>query len=123
MKKIFTLATAVLMTMAVMAADHRPSVTLIGGKNYEVVIDGRTIQMNQYGQFSKNQFGSIELNNLRNGKHTITVYEIPRRFFVIKSKRVVSSTSFILRGNDIGIRIDQGGQVKVTESRMNKRFD
>ncbi|MEO7924278.1 MAG: hypothetical protein ABIR30_11430 [Chitinophagaceae bacterium] len=125
MKKIFTLATFVLLTMAVFAADHRPSVTLMGGRHYEVVIDGRVVSGNQYGgnQYGGNQYGAIQINNLRNGRHTITVYEIPRRFFASRNKRVISSSVFMLRGNDVAIRIDQSGQVRIKESRMDRGYD
>jgi hypothetical protein len=42
MKKIFTLVVASFMTVALFAADRRPSVTLTADKKYEVVIDGRS---------------------------------------------------------------------------------
>ena len=42
MKKIFTLVAATLFTVAVFAADRRPSVTVQTNKNYEIQIDGKS---------------------------------------------------------------------------------
>lgn len=122
MKKIFTLATTVLMAVAVMAADKRPSVT-VQGTGYEVFIDGKRIALNQSNNSMFSKFGSTVLNNLGNGKHTITVYEIPRRFYASRNKRVVSTASFTIRGNDIAIKIDQDGKLKISETKNSKGFD
>ena len=115
MKKISTLIVASLLTMASFAADRRPSVTVQASKNYEVVIDGRS--------YSGGNFGSMTISNLRDGYHTVNVYKTNRGFFFGRNKRAVSTSSFMLRGNDISIYVDQFGQVQVNESRMGKGRD
>jgi len=109
MKKIFTLLTASLLTMAVFAADHRPSVTVKASRNYEIVIDGRS--------YFKSDYGVLNISGLRGGYHSITVYDANRGYFFRKFKRVVAQSSFMLRGNDISIFIDQFGRMLVKEKR------
>ena len=117
MKKIFILVAATLFTVAVFAADRRPSVTVQTNKNYEIQIDGKSY-------FTRN--GSVtDISFLRDGKHTITVLKIYQGFFSQKMKKVVSSTTFLMRGNDIDIKVDQFGRVQVNEDTRfgNGRYD
>lgn len=114
MKKIFTLIAASLLTMATFAADRKPSVTVQTSKKYEIVIDGRS--------YFSNNAATISLADLRSGNHTVIVYDAGRGFFQ-KNKRVISSSTFILRGNDINICVDQFGRVQMNESRMMQSKD
>jgi len=107
MKKIFTLIAATFLTVAVFAVDRKPSVTLKSVKNYEIVIDGRTYQ--------GSDFRMINVAGLRDGMHSITVYKLQQGFFFKKMKKAVSTKSFLLRGNDIDIQINQYGQIKIDE--------
>lgn len=114
MKKIFTLAIASLLTVAAFAADRRASVTVQTSRNFEVVIDGKS--------YSGNGFGSLNIANLRDGYHTVTIYDARRGFFK-RSKRAISITSFMLRGNDINIFVDMFGKVQVNEVKTQKGWD
>jgi len=115
MKKIFTLAIASLFTVALFAADRKPSVTIQSNKKYEIVVDGKSY-------FSTNS-STMSLSNLRSGNHTVTVYTTNQGFGFRKIKKVVSSTSFTLRNNDVNIAVDQAGRIKVTESRFSNDRD
>jgi hypothetical protein len=107
MKKIFTLALASLFTVAVFAADRRPSVTIQANRNYELVIDGKS--------YISSNGGMMSIGNLRDGYHTVTVYSMNQGFFRKMIKRQLSSSSFMLRGNDINILVDQFGRIQVKE--------
>ncbi|HEX7845911.1 MAG TPA: hypothetical protein VF476_08945, partial [Chitinophagaceae bacterium] len=83
MKKIFTLCLGLVLTAAVFAAERRPDVSIITAKRYEIVIDGKTFMSN-------NRMLNIE--NLRNGRHTIQVFEVNNRSFsLFKRKQLVAS--------------------------------
>ena len=102
---------------AVFAADKRPDVTIISAKKYEIVIDGRTY-------FSNNRMMSID--NLRNGRHTIQVFEMNRGgLSIFKRKHLVASKTFQLRNNDVKITIDHFGHLTITEDRFGRdnRYD
>lgn len=107
MKKIFTLIAATFLTVAVFAADHRPVVTINGGRNYQVVIDGKNYV--SYGN-------TISIANLCDGEHTIKVFEVRRGFF-FRQIRLVSSSCFQVRNNDVDICLDFRGQVSISEKR------
>lgn len=112
MKNIFTMCLGLVLTAAVFAADRKPDVTIISMKKYEIVIDGRTY-------FSNNRIINIE--NLRNGRHTIKVYEMNSRgFSMFKRKQLVASKSFQLRNNDVKITIDRFGHLTITEDRFGR---
>ena len=112
MKKIFTMCLGLVLTAAVFAADRKPDVTIISMKKYEIVIDGRTY-------FSNNRMINIE--NLRNGRHTIQVYEMNSRgFSMFKRKQLVASKSFQLRNNDVKINIDRFGHLTIKEDRFDR---
>jgi hypothetical protein len=118
MKKIFTFIVASLLTTAtVFAADRKPEVRLNAAKNYEIVIDGRS--------YLSNNRSTMDITSLRNGQHRIQVFETSRGFYR-KSKRLVSSSVFQLRGQDLEINVDFRGQIRITEERYgrdNRRYD
>lgn len=114
MKKIFTLALASLFTVALFAADRRPTVTLTSDKKFEVIIDGKS-----YGSAIGNSM-LVQLNN--QSRHTIKVYELRGGLFS-KQKRLVSSTTFQVSRNDMNISVSRTGQISVREERSNSRFD
>lgn len=110
MKKIFTLALGLLMTVALFAADkRRPSVLLNSSRNFEVVIDGRSYVT--HGR-------TVMLNHLYNGRHTIRVFEMRRGFFGVQ-KRLVSQSQFRVRNNDMLIRVGLNGQIMIKERMSN----
>lgn len=114
MKKIFTLVVASFMTVALFAADRKPSVTLTADKKYEVVIDGRS-----YASAIGNTM-DISLFNT-NGRHTVKVYQLKNGLFS-KQKKLVSSTTFELSRNSLDIAVDRNGHISIREER-NTRYD
>ena len=112
MKKIFTMCLGLALTAAVFAADRKPDVTIISAKKYEIVVDGRTY-------YSNNRM--LNIDNLRNGRHSIQVYDMSNRgFSIFQRKRLVASKSFQLRDNDVRITISQFGQLTITEDRFGR---
>ena len=113
MKKIFTMCLGLVLTAAVFAADRTPDVTIISMKKYEIVVDGRTY-------YSNNRM--LNIDNLRNGRHTIQVYDMSsnRGFSIFQRKRLVANRSFQLRNNDVKITISQFGQLTITEDRFDR---
>jgi hypothetical protein len=110
MKKFFTLALGMALTAAVFAADKRPDVTISSAKKYEIVVDGRTYS-------SGNR--TIDIQDLRNGRHTIQVYKASNnRFSIFKRKQLVASSSFQLKNRDMNINIDRFGRISMTEDRF-----
>ena len=104
------------LTAAIFAADKRPDVTIISAKKYEIVVDGRTY-------FSNNKM--INIDNLRNGRHSIQVFEMNKGFSIFKRKQLVASKTFQLRNNDIKISIDRYGNLTIMEDRFGRdnRYD
>jgi len=115
MKKFFTLAIASLLTVATFAADRKPSVTIQSTKKYEIVIDGKS--------YFSNYSTSMSIANLRQGYHTVSVYQTNQGFGFRQKKRMMSTATFTLRNNDISIRVDQFGKMLVSESRFGKGND
>jgi hypothetical protein len=113
MKKIFTMFLGLALTAAAFAADRKPDVTIISMKKYEIVVDGRTY-------YSNNRM--LNIDNLRNGRHTIQVYDMSsnRGFSIFQRKRLVASKAFQLRNNDVKITISQFGQLTITEDRFGR---
>lgn len=93
------------------AADRKPDVTIVTMKKYEIVIDGKT-----YFNYNK----MMEIENLRNGRHSIQVFEMNRGFSIFKRKQLVASRSFMLRNNDVKITIDRFGQLSITEDKFGR---
>jgi hypothetical protein len=114
MKKIFTLVAASLLTLATFAADRRPTVTVEGNRNYEIVIDGKS--------YFSNTNRDISISNLREGRHTIAVYKITNTGLFRKSKKMVSASAFTVRNKDISIAVDYFGKIRVTELKNNMKF-
>ena len=118
MKKIFTLAAGLLLAVLVFAADRRPMVTVNTMKNYKIVIDGRSF----YGRNT-----SINIANLRDGRHTIQVFEMQRGNYGrnSNSERMIASSSFRLDRRDVVINIDHRGNLSIREMTRqgNGRFE
>jgi hypothetical protein len=112
MKKIMTLAFVSLFTLAAMAADRNPSVTIKSRRNFEIVVDGRNY----------NNDNTIKLDRIRPGVHTIKVYERSRGFFGNRMK-LVSSKSFVVRNEDLRITVNAYGMVDVDEMRNGRGKD
>ena len=113
MKKIFTLMAGIMLTVAAMAADRYPSVTINSSRNFRIVVDGRSF----FGNYS-----GIHLNNLGTGIHNIKVYEIRKGLFV-KGEKMVTNTTFKLGRQDMLINVDNFGRVDISKQRTNDRFD
>jgi len=112
MKKIFTLVSGLLIAAAVMAAGHKPVVSLNNSKNYKVVIDGKTY------------FGSdmnIRLASFHKGIHHIKVYEMRRGIFG-RTERLIDSESFLLGRKDVRILIDRFGNINIREVKDKRRI-
>jgi hypothetical protein len=103
-----------LLTLAVSAADHKPSITVSApyGSKYEIVVDGK----------SYFDAGNINISYLWDGNHTIQVFKSGRGFYG-KRKMMVSSSSFFVRNNDIMISVDMGGQIRINESKYDVNRD
>ena len=84
MKKIFTLALGLMLTVAMFAADRRPTVTVTSAKRYAIVIDGK--------QYFTNG-NTINISSLFNGRHNVKVYKMKRGFFM-NTKNVSSIFKF-----------------------------
>ena len=67
MKKIFTLVLGLMFTVAMFAADRRPTVTVTSTKRYAIVIDGK--------QYFTNG-NTISISSLFNGRHDVKVYKM-----------------------------------------------
>ena len=113
MKKIFTLALGLMLTVAMFAADRRPTVTVTSAKRYAIVIDGK--------QYFTNG-NTINISSLLNGRHEVKVYKMKRGFFM-NMKRLVASSNFQLRNSDVKIDIDRFGQLQISESRFGRDWN
>jgi hypothetical protein len=114
MKKIFTLVLGLMFTVAMFAADRRPTVTVTSARSFEIVIDGRHYMPN-YGN-------AVSISNLFNGQHNIKVYQV-RSGFLMRSKRLVATSSFQLRNNDVLINVDRFGQLQIIQSRFGRDWN
>ena len=113
MKKIFTLALGLMLTVAMFAADRRPTVTVTSTKRYAIVIDGK--------QYFTNG-NTINISSLFNGRHDVKVYKMKRGFFM-NTKKLIASSSFQLRSSDMKINIDRFGQLQISESRFGRDWN
>ena len=113
MKKFFTLALGLMLTVAMFAADRRPTVTVTSAKRYAIVIDGK--------QYFTNG-NTINISSLFNGRHDVKVYKMKRGFFM-NAKKLVASSNFQLRNSDVKINIDRFGQVQIRESRFGRDWN
>ena len=113
MKTFFIFLFGSLLTVSSFAADRRPTVTISGSRDYEIVIDGRRV-MNDYGDYNNNY---MQINGLRNGRHIMEVYEMRRGLFGFGgNSRRISASEFTLWNSDLNINIDRFGTVRVFES-------
>ena len=113
MKKIFTLVLGLMFTVAMFAADRRPTVTVTSTKRYAIVIDGK--------QYFTNG-NTISISSLFNGRHDVKVYKMKRGFFM-NTRKLVASSNFQLRNSDVKINIDRWGQLQISESRFGRGWN
>ncbi len=113
MKKIFTLVAGLFLTVAVFAADHKPSVMLNTTGRYKVVIDGRAY-------FDDHM--NVRLDKWGNNRHTIQVFEIKHGFFGSR-ERLVNAQTFFIGRNDVVINVDRFGRIDFDEMRYNDRYN
>ena len=113
MKKIFTLALGLMLTVAMFAADRRPNVTVTSAKRYAIVIDGKQYLANG---------NTLNISTLFNGRHDVKVYKV-KRGFLMNTRKLVASSSFQLRNSDVKINIDRFGQLQISESRFGRGWD
>ena len=110
MKKLLTLAVVSLFTMAAMAADRYPSVTVKSRRSdFQIVVDGRTYS----NGFYRND-NTIRLDRMNRGMHRIQIFERTRGLFGSRM-RLVSSKNFFVRNDDLRITIDRSGYINVDE--------
>jgi hypothetical protein len=109
MKKLLTLAIVSLFTMAAMAADHYPSVTIKSKRDFQIVVDGRTYNN---GVFRNDN--TIRLDRINRGMHRIQIYERSRGLFGSRM-RLVSSKNFFVRNDDLRIIVDRSGYINIDE--------
>jgi hypothetical protein len=114
MKKIFTLASALLLSVAMFAADRRPSVTVTSSKKYQIVIDGKS--------YLGSNGNAISISNIQSGFHTVKVFEV-NRFFFKRNKKMVSTSSFQVRNQDVMIDVNRFGQLQITQSSFGRDYD
>lgn len=110
---MFTLLTGLFLTVALMAADRRPVVTINSNNNFKIVIDG------------KSYFGdniTIRLSDLYGNQHSIKVYEMRRGYFG-RTERLISRSFFQTGRKDVMIRIDRFGNISIREKKNNRRYD
>jgi len=63
----------------------------------------------------------MNIDNLRNGRHSIQVYEMNNRgFSIFQRKHLVTSKTFQLRNNDVKITIDRFGHLTITEEKYGR---
>ena len=113
MKKIFTLVLGLMVTVAMFAADRKPTVTVTSTKRYAIVIDGKRYFTNG---------NTINISSLFNGRHDVKVYKMKRGFFV-NTRKLVASSNFQLRNSDVKINIDRFGQLQISESRFGRDWN
>src|SRR5438045_6525853 len=113
MKKIFTLVLGLMFTVAMFAADRRPTVTVTSTKRYAIVIDGKQYVTNG---------NTINISSLFNGRHDVKVYKMKRGFFM-NTRKLVASSNFKLRNSDVNINIDRWGQLQISESRFGRGWN
>ena len=106
MKKIAVLIVSSLLLITFSATAQRVIVRSNG--NYEVSIDGRYYNTNT---------NNATISNLRQGSHSVQVYQVSRGglFGLGKRRTLVSSSGFNLMYNDVMIDVDAYGQLRVNQ--------
>jgi hypothetical protein len=112
MKNIFTLLVGGLLTSSAFA--NNITLTFPNNRNYQVMIDGRNVNINTYSG-SK----TIYLNNLQYGQHTIEVYRMKKNGGGSKSHPVYSSSFNSSPQYDLNITIDNNGRVQMYQTKSN----
>ena len=125
MKTTSTLLVAILISLASFAApvQSKLSITVIGNKNVEIMIDNSRYQSND---------NSVVINSLQPGSHTIKVYSLKRNqrrnVWGNNSQLLYSSTVYVRPGYFVGITIDRNGratfnEVAIRNDRRNNDWD
>ena len=110
MKKLLTLAVVSFLTIAAMAADRYPSVTVKSRRSdFQIVVDGRTYNDGYYRNDN-----TIQLDRMNRGMHRIQIFERTRGLFGSRM-RLVSSKNFLVRNDDLRITVDRSGYINVDE--------
>jgi hypothetical protein len=117
MKKIFTLFSAVLMSIAVFAAAPKQKSMLtiqsFGRGDMKVVIDGRRFEPNS---------SFMRLQGLNAGYHTVAIYREKQggyfSLFGARYERVFSSSITLRNRTNLTITLDRNGRVSMKESRF-----
>jgi hypothetical protein len=123
MKKIFTLIAGSLLSLAVFAAGHQPTISITSEKNFRIVVDGKSYSGSNIAISPWDYYG---------GMHSIQVYDMQRGFFRDfrfgrndrdDRARMISSTLFQLDRNDVMIHIDCFGRITVSQVPVFNQFD
>ena len=106
MKKIAVLIVSSLLLITFSATAQR--VIVRSNRNYEVSIDGRYYNTNT---------NNATISNLRQGSHSVQVYQVSRGglFGLGKRRTLVSSSGFNLMYNDVMIDVDTYGQLRINQ--------
>lgn len=104
MKTFMILATGLLFSIATMAADRRPTVTIRTSPSYVIKVDGHRLHDNNL----------VHYRNMHRGKHSIKVYQRVRGLFGYRL-RLVSSKHFRVRNDDLSITVDRFGRIHIQE--------
>lgn len=110
MKNIFTLLIGGLLTTSAFA--NNITLTVPNNRNYQVMIDGRNVNSNNYSNSN-----TIYLNNLQNGQHTIEVYRMKKNGGGNKNRPVYSSYFNSSPQYDLSITVDNNGRIQMYQSR------
>lgn len=105
--------TGLFLTLAVMAADRGPDLTVRMSRNYKVVIDGRTFYSNG---------STLRINYIPRGFHTIQVFEIRNTGYFGQRQRMVNSSSFRMGKEDVKIFIDHYGRINILKDKEYGRY-
>ena len=118
MKTTSTLLIALFLSIVSFAApaQSKLSITVIGNKNVEILVDNSRYQ---------SQDNSIVINNLQPGSHTIKVYNTKNQRRNVwghinnNMQLLYSSTVYVKPGYFVGITIDRSGRAIVDERAIN----
>jgi hypothetical protein len=91
------------------AVQSKLSITVIGNKNVEIMVDNNRYQSHD---------NSVVINSLQAGSHTIKVYNLKnngRNVFRNNAKLLYSSTIYVRPGYHVDITIDRGGKAIFNE--------
>jgi hypothetical protein len=111
MKNIFTLLIGGLITSSAFA--NNITLTLPANNNYQVLIDGRNVNGNNYSN------NTVYLSNLQYGQHSMEVYRVKSGLFGNKNSLVYSTNFNSTPQYDLDITVDNSGRVQMYQSASN----